>query len=77
MENQITVPSVHDMEDETFIKHLKKRHPEVARTGMTFVAEPEGEERRMREPSAWRGMHQANHRMYPHRYDHEHLGDDL
>lgn len=74
-EQVVTVPDVADMEDETFIKHLEFRHPEVKRAGMTFTAEPGSDERSMREPGAWRGLHQANHRMYPQRYNHEHQGD--
>lgn len=71
-EERATIPDVREMDDETVMKHLEFRHPEVT---MKFVPEPGRSERRMAAPDAWRGLHQANHRMYPHRYDHDHLGD--
>lgn len=67
----LRIPSVTSMDDETLMKHLEHRHADDLR--MSFEVEPGRTERRLRAPSAWRTYHDAMHRLYPRKYDHEHL----
>lgn len=66
----ILIPSVHDMDDETLMKHLEHRHGDDLK--MSFEVEPGRTERRLRAPIEWRTYHDAMHRLYPRKYDHQH-----
>lgn len=57
--NVVLVPAVADMDDETFIRHLEKRHPDMLR--MTFKVEPGRNSRRMMARSTWEAFHTYVH----------------
>lgn len=67
---EIRVQSVEVMDDETLMKHLENRHDDDLR--MDFKVEPGRAERRLTAPREWRTFHQAMHRLYPRKYDHNH-----
>jgi len=66
----IRVVSVQVMDDETLMKHLENRHEDDLR--MEFTVEPDAGERRLHAPKEWRSYHEAMHRLYPRKYDHDH-----
>lgn len=67
-----SVVGVSTMSDEALMRHMELRHAEDL--SMTFEVEPQRSERRLRAPQEWRTYHDAMHRLYPRKYEHEHLG---
>jgi hypothetical protein len=68
----VIVPNADDMDDETFLKHLDKRHTENCSTEVALHKHPHIQQ-------AWVGPYRAYHR-YLHtinEYDHEHEPDDV
>lgn len=77
-EDFVTVPSVEDMDDETFIKHFELRHGE--NLAHRFLNEPDrvkkGLPRRLNDPEVWKTYHEKMHEIYNGRefgpFNHEH-----
>jgi len=73
-DERVIVPDADDMEDETFLKHLDKRHAHETGTEHALHQFPHIQ-------AAWVGTYRAFHD-YQHRingedaYDHEHVWDD-
>ena len=75
----VRVPSAGDMNDETVILHLEKRHGESL--ALKFTEEPDrarkGLPRRLRNPETWRVYHAKLHENYdgrengPYRHTHK------
>ena len=73
-EEQVEVPDADDMDDETFLKHLDKRH--AHETGVEHALHKSAHI-----ASAWvgsyRAFHDFKHRTNPEEhYDHVHVWDD-
>jgi hypothetical protein len=68
--NQIRVPSIQVMDDETVMLHLELRH--ANETLVEFLPEPGRTERRLHAPREWRTFHDAQHRLQHDEYDHSH-----
>jgi hypothetical protein len=74
----VQVPAVSDMDDETFIKHLEKRHGESL--ALKFTEEPDraakGLPRRLQSRKEWESYHTYLHQLYDNRenspYRHTH-----
>lgn len=71
----VHVPPVHSMDDETLMRHLEEQHPGDLK--LEFKAEPDREERRLRNPEVWRTYHDAVHRLAVQPYQHEHTGGPM
>lgn len=73
-EDQVQVPDPDEMDDETFLKHIDKRHSHETQTEKKLHKSPHIAE-------AWVGAYRAFHE-YKHRvsgedaYDHVHVWDD-
>ncbi len=75
----VRVPSAEDMEDETLMLHMERRHGESL--ALKFEPEPDrvakGLKRRLRNPTTWRIYHQRLHDLYdgrpngPYRHTHK------
>lgn len=69
----VEVPDADDMDDETFLKHIDKRHSQDTGTEVALHKLPHIQ-------SAWvgayRAFHEFKHKEAPDRYDHEHTWDD-
>lgn len=67
----VEVPDADDMDDETFLKHLDKRHSEDTKTETALHKHPHIQQ-------AWVGPYRSFHE-YLHAnndYDHEHVWDE-
>lgn len=70
---QVEVPSAESMDDETFLRHLEKRHADECQFEKLPIAR--------RAMGAWipnyRAFHARLHRLeVPGQYDHEHTDED-
>lgn len=69
----VEVPDADDMDDETFLKHLDKRHAEDTGVEKQLHSHPHIQQ-------AWvgpyRSFHEYVHRTNPDGYDHEHVWDE-
>lgn len=73
-EDRVSVPDADDMDDETFLKHLDRRHASETGTERALHKYPHIQ-------SSWvgtyRAFHARQHRINPEEhYDHEHVWDD-
>lgn len=59
-----------NMSDETFMKHLEKRHQHEMK--MKFTVEPGRTERRMRARKEWEAFHETIHRIATTQNNHWH-----
>lgn len=67
--DMIEIPSQDEMDDETFLKHVTKRHPEITE-GRNVAAYPN---RAKGWISPYRALHRRmHHPPVPHDYDHYH-----
>ncbi len=73
MDELVEVPDIDEMDDETFLKHIDKRHVKDVKTEKALHSLPHIQ-------SAWvgpyRAYHEYLHRTKPDEHDHEHVWDD-
>jgi hypothetical protein len=56
------VPSVHNMDDATLIKHMQARHDEMIAEGLDLA--PNGVPMKLRSSVEWRTFHDKMHELY-------------
>lgn len=73
IEGLVRVPSVANMDDEIFIKHMEARHEEDVSTVHLGIQDPDraakGLPHRLREGVTWRKFHEKMHELYDGRTD--------
>jgi hypothetical protein len=66
----VEIPAVESMSDETFIKHLEKRHSEDV--SIKFPRRPGEADRHMDTRTMFESLHALRHRQEDQDLDHEH-----